>query len=254
MTPEDALPLDVVLALRCYAWMLQYNISYSIHGYPFLMHRPATNTVLKAPASPHAVGNQPDVLRQILVPGVNLSLWQRPAQPLITRELSSLQGSDLPDVRCPTSMNSFDDDISTLLQQQDLDPLACKHWRADMRRLADLYFSVSENRDVTLRLVTTDDDDCPRFHVDRTELRMLCTYRGPGTEWLADEQVDRLAQSTGAPNEDIVRFGEASEFEPFWAGILKGDAYPGNAGHGLVHRSPPIAGTGKTRVLFCLDC
>lgn len=194
------------------------------------------------------------MLRQVLDPSVNLCLWQRPAQPAVIRELSSLQASDLPDVRCPTSLDSFDDDVSTLLQQQGLDPLAFKNWRVDMCRLAGLYFRVSENRNVTLRLVATDDDDCRRFHVDHTQLRLLCTYRGPGTEWLVDDQVDRLAQSTGAPNDEIIRFGEPSEFEPFWAGILKGDAYPGNAGRGLVHRSPPIAGSGKTRVLFCLDC
>jgi hypothetical protein len=221
------------------------------------MHQTMTNPELitvTPTLSPHVTGDRPTVLRNILNPGVNLCLWQRPTQTAVIRELSSLQASDLPDVRCSTSLDSFDDDVSTLLRQQGLDPLACKNWRVDLRRLADLYFNVSENRDVTLRLVTTDDDECRRFHVDRTQLRLLCTYLGPGTEWLTDEQVDRLAQSTGAPNDDIIRFGEPSEFAPFWAGILKGDAYPGNAGHGLVHRSPQIGGSGKTRVLFCLDC
>ena len=214
---------------------------------------PQESTTFVPSAAPHVIGDNPDVLRQVVNPTVNLCLWQRPAQPAVIRELSSLQASDLPDVRCPTSLDSFDDDVSTLLQQQGLDPLAFTIWRADIRRLADFYFSVSENRDVTLRLVTTEEDDCRRFHVDRTHLRLLCTYRGLGTEWLTNEQVDRLAQSTGAPNEDIIRFGEPSQFEPFWVGVMKGDAYPGNAGQGLVHRSPPIAGSGQTRVLFCLD-
>jgi len=218
------------------------------------MQQTVANPVFTASTSPHAAGNQPDVLRQILDPGVNLSLWQRPAQTAITRELSTLQASHLPDVRRLTSRGSFDDDVSTLLQQQDLDPLAFKHWRFDLHRLADLYFSVSGHRDVTLRLVTTEEDDCRRFHVDRTHLRLLCTYRGPGTEWLTNKQVDRLAQSTGATNEGIIRFGKPSQLEPFWVGVMKGDAYPGNAGHGLVHRSPSIAGSGQTRVLFCLDC
>ena len=204
--------------------------------------------------SPHIRGDQPGLLRHILNPGVNLCLWQRPSQPAIAQELLSLQTSALPDVRCSTSPDSFDQDVSTLLQQQGLDPLAFKNWCIDLRRVADLYFSVSKNRDVTLRLVTTDEDDCPRFHVDQTQLRLLCTYRGPGTEWLNDEQVDRAAQSTGAPNDEIIRHGEPNEFEPFWVGIMKGNAYPGNSGRGLVHRSPQISGSGKTRVLFCLDC
>jgi hypothetical protein len=218
------------------------------------MQQTATNSVLIPPTVPHAAGSQPDVLRRILDPGVNLGLWQRPADTAISWELSTLQASHLPDVRCQTSPHSFDADLIALLRQQDLDPLDFKNWCADLGRLADLYFSINRNRTVTLRLVTTDSDDCRRFHVDRTHLRLLCTYRGPGTEWLTDAQVDRVAQSSGAPNDDIIRFAKPSQFEPFWVGILKGDAYPGNAGQGLVHRSPPIAGTGQTRVLFCLDC
>ena len=202
----------------------------------------------------HAIGDQPDVLHRILEPGVNLSLWQRPVQSAIAQELSSLQASDLPDVRCSTSSSSFDDDVCGLLRRQGLDSTAFTSWRLDLRKLADLYFSVSENRRVKMRLETTDANNCHRFHADRTRLRLLCTYRGPGTEWLTEAQVDRWSLSNGSANEDIIRFGEPTRFMSFWVGIMKGSAYPGNAGHGLVHRSPPIAGSGQTRVLFCLDC
>jgi hypothetical protein len=200
------------------------------------------------------MGNQPGVLGQILDPGTNLCLWQRPANAAISRELANLQAIDLPDARCPTTPDFFDDNVIELLQQQDLDPSAFRHWRVDLRRLADLYFSLSDNRKVTLRLETTAEDGCRRFHVDHTHLRLLCTYRGPGTEWLTDAQVDRVAQANGAPNDAIVRSGDLSQFEPSWVGIMKGDAFPGNAGRGLVHRSPTITGTGQVRVLFCLDC
>ena len=213
-----------------------------------------TDAVRLVATAPHAIGNQPDVLQQILNPGVNLSLWQRPVHEEISRELSSLEAADLPDLRCPTSLDSFDDDVCELLLQQELDPSDFSCWRIDLRRVAGYYFEIISNRDVILRLVTTDSDDCRRFHTDRTHLRLLCTYRGPGTEWLSEEQVDRQAQGSGATNDDIIRFGEPSGFAPFWVGILKGTAYPGNAGRGLVHRSPPISGSGQTRVLFCLDC
>jgi hypothetical protein len=220
------------------------------------MHQIPTNPVSMTapPASPHAMSDQPDVLYRILGPGVNLSLWQRPSQWVISRELSALRASDLPDVRCWTSRASFDDDLCALLRQQDLDPLAFTNWRIDLVRLAEMFFAITEGRDVALRLETTEDDGCRRFHVDRTHLRLLCTYRGPATEWLTDAQVDRVAQANGAPNDCIIRGGEPSQFQPFWVGILKGDAYPDNAGHGLVHRSPPIVGSGQVRVLFCLDC
>ena len=70
-------------------------------------------------------------------------------------------------------------------------------------------------------------------------------------EPLTNEQVDRVAQSRCAPNEKIIRFGEPCRLDSFWVAIMKGD--PGNSGQGLVHRSPPVEGTGQIRTLFCLD-
>ena len=202
----------------------------------------------------HVIGKSPEALLQGLKTAVNLGLWKRPPQTEISRELAALGAKDLPDMRCATTLETFDHDVCPLLQKQTLDPLAFSHWRNDMRRLATHFFTVAEGREVTIRLLTTSTDDCRRFHFDRCNLRLLCTYLGPGTEWLTDEQVDRQAQGSGAPNEDIIRFGEPSAFEPFWVGILKGEAYPGNAGHALIHRSPSIESTRQTRVLFCLDC
>ena len=221
------------------------------------MHQTVTHpvpTVSTPPAMSHIAGNQPKVLRHILDPSVNLSLWQRSTQREITRELSIIKMPQMSDMRCRTSPASFGDDVDTLLRQQGLNPSDFKNWRSDLRQLADVFFSLSEDRDVSLRLEMKDGDGCRRFHVDRTHLRLLCTYRGPGTLWLTDAQVDRAAQENGEPNDKIIRFGGPSYFETFWVGIMKGDAYPGNTGRGLVHRSPPIAGSGRTRVLFCLDC
>ncbi len=201
--------------------------------------------------SPHAVGSGPDVLQYVMNPDVNLALWQRPVKTEIMRELSTLQAGHLRDVRHRTSLISFDDDICTLLLQQGLDPQGFINLRADMHQLAELLGDVSRCREFIFRLVTIDSDECCRFHLDRTPLRLICTYQGPGTEWLTDRQVDRAALARCASNDAITRFGESSQFEHFWVGILKGD--PGNLGQGLVHRSPPIAGSGQIRVLFCLD-
>ncbi len=128
-----------------------------------------TNPELKTAAryaSPHVTGDRPAELRQILNPGVNLCLWRRPVQPEVTRELSRLRASHLPDVRCRTSPASFDDDVSKLQTKQDLDSFAFKNWRDEQRRMANLIFSGSGGRDVVLRLETTVDDGCRRFHVD----------------------------------------------------------------------------------------
>jgi hypothetical protein len=197
------------------------------------------------------MGSQPDVLRQILEADVNLSLWQRAAQPAIEQEVAALKPSHLPDRRYPTSRDSFVDDVDALLQSRGLDPVAFQALRTDLGRLATLFFDVSESYAVKFRLISIDGDNCRRFHVDTRHLRLLCTYRGPGTEWLSEAQVDRVALERGAPNAAITRFGKPSVFERFWVGIMKGD--PEREGFGLVHRSPSIAGSVQTRVVFSLD-
>jgi len=53
--------------------------------------------------------------------------------------------------------------------------------------------------------------------------------------------------------QSILRHGHPARMETGWVGLMKGEVFPGNQGLGLVHRSPPIADTGETRVLFCLD-
>ena len=35
-----------------------------------------------------------------------------------------------------------------------------------------------------MRLVSTSAPMCPRFHTDHVGVRLICTYVGPGTEWL----------------------------------------------------------------------
>ncbi|MEM1112097.1 MAG: DUF1826 domain-containing protein [Pseudomonadota bacterium] len=215
-------------------------------NYPYWEHRSL------ASVSSYVVGAHERVLSRISDPCVSLSLWQRPAELLIAKELAQLTAAQLSRARHLTSPTSFDDDLSAMLTKHGLDPEAFSHLRADLRHLATLFFPLADTRPVRLRLTTTDADDCRRFHVDRTYLRLLCTYQGPGTEWLRNEQVDRQALMCGDPNEAIIRFGTASRFETFWVGITRGD--PQNLGQGLVHRSPPIAGTGQIRVLFCLEC
>jgi hypothetical protein len=204
-----------------------------------------------ASTSQHRLGDQPETLRQILDPGVNLAVWRRNSRPAIEKELSVLRAADLPDRRWPTSPALFDEDLSALLTRCGLSPGDFREFRSDVGRIAGLFFEINAGRDFRFRLATVSGNDCGRFHTDTRHLRMLCTYRGAGTEWLTDAQVDQEALRRGASNDAIIRFGEPSRIEPFWVGIMRGESDQGSGG--LVHRSPAIAGSGQTRVVFCLD-
>ena len=201
----------------------------------------------------HLIGDTPDILERISEPDVNICIWQRPSIDQINRELVSLTPRDLPDVRSHCTLNNFDAAVTGLMANQGLSPDLFKHWRGDLLNIARVYFPLTKGRRVTMRLETTDQDGCPRFHTDRTHLRLLCTYLGPGTEWLRDDQADREAQLAGAPNSEILITDKPSQLGRFWVGLLKGSAFPGNSLNGLIHRSPPSQGPGITRVLFCLD-
>lgn len=102
-------------------------------------------------------------------------------------------------------------------------------------------------------------DGCRKIHVDHVTLRLVCTYAGPGTDWLPDQDLLRhkLGRSTmelAAANRSVIRDG--ASLQRCDAGdviLLKGEKYPGNAGRGAAHRSPPVGTSGTARLVLKLD-
>lgn len=200
-------------------------------------------------------GSSSNLLTHIHDAELALVIWHRPAEPNIIQELAQLCAEDFPDVRTEIHGDKTGELISQLIAMQGFDAEAAfPAWLADMAALCEIFISLAAGRPVTARLETLARTGCPRFHVDRSYLRLVCTYRGPGTEWLDDAQVDRRAQASGAPNETIVRSGMPSRMPTFAVGLMKGSRYPGCANTGLVHRSPAVDPGDPARVLFCLDC
>lgn len=119
---------------------------------------------------------------------------------------------------------------------------------ADLAWLMELYGDLLGCPAIGLRLEVLDRAMCPGWHVDHTGIRLLCSYRGPGTEWLDDRGIDRDrlgAATTGRSPSGAAGTGDIC--------LLKGSAWQGNQGRGVIHRSPmPAAGTGP-RVLVALD-
>ena len=125
------------------------------------------------------------------------------------------------------------------LLAQDIRELA--QW-FDQRWAADLY---------TFRIHPLSETMCPRFHTDRGAMRLLCTYRGPGTEWVEESGVNRKALRTfGTDNAAIVTSAQAVKRVPnYAAALLCGCDENGNGG--VVHRSPEVS-DGDNRITFCM--
>ena len=105
-----------------------------------------------------------------------------------------------------------------------------------------------------LLLSTVNTNMCSRFHTDMNDLRLLCTYSGPGTVWLSENNINRDALETYGDNETIVKDKSQINYAKTGAVVLlKGAVYPLKGTKAIVHRSPTIEETGMSRLLLRID-
>lgn len=224
---------------------------------------PAPNPEPDAEPDPNPdrrTGADPSVLDRILDGGVGIAIWRREPSAAVRAELAALDPGGLRDLRVQLPAEALAGAWDWLLREGGLDPARLPAWCADLADLAARFAALLRRLPgetapplVTVRVEALTDDGCPRFHVDRTRLRLLCTEQGPGTEYLTEAQVDRAALYGHAPNAAILRAGSPQRLATHWVAVLKGECFPADGGRGLVHRSPPIAGSATTRLLVCLD-
>lgn len=165
-------------------------------------------------------------LAAILDEGINLAIWDRQATPAI----GSLTGFDTIQLIAPV------DRVGAMLTAAfALRPRASWHAAvaADAVMLTARFAAILDITYVMLRLELVTGDACKRWHADAVPVRLICTYAGSGTQWI--EQPDDRERSLGVGA----------------VGLFKGRALAGD--YAIVHRSPPIAGTGEERLLLVVD-
>jgi len=190
-----------------------------------------------------AFGTTPDALAAIYDADTNAAVW--------LRETPVVDASTLPSLDLEAGLPA--DAVGDWLAEQLSDGLA--GLGADIAQLSAMHACLFDVTYVGLRLKTLDRPMCPRFHVDRVTCRLLTTYVGAGTEYLANEDVDRsqIGRPVADPYRAPVLTGDA-EIHRLPAGavaLCKGEAWPGNDGAGFVHRSPDPAGS--ARLVLSLD-
>ena len=122
----------------------------------------------------------------------------------------------------------------------------------DVLRLASLFWEKTRKRTMVLKLEIVDHDMCRLFHQDYYRQRLLCTLKGPGTEWVDHDNVNRNALGKGRNDAIIKDDQKIHRAKAYDVLLLKGKKY-GNGRLSDIHRSPPIEHENTTRVLLKID-
>jgi hypothetical protein len=198
------------------------------------------------------ISDHPGVFERIFADAVTVCIWNRQPDPILTNYLRESAGSESWERRARVDMAA--PQFEELLTGFKAD-VGGVRWVTELSALIDLFATLTDSRTVGLRVTATDRATCPRFHSDQVGLRLLCSWLGEGTEWLAEEDVisepaerqDRSTRFAGGP---VRPGGVVRQMRPFAVGVFKGELWPGNQGRGAMHRSPQPEGR---RVFVSLD-
>ena len=185
-------------------------------------------------------------LAAIRRPGPALAIWRRPVPAAITAALDGWTGGHPVDLRADLRPHATAAWVQSGLTAAGAPAAPALDWLAhDVARLVERFAAVAGCAEVDVRLETLRHDACWRFHRDHVALRLLCTYRGPGTEWVDHEHATAALAGQRDYRGPLNRLGR------FEVAVFRGRL--GGMAEGVVHRSPAIAGTGTTRLLLCLN-
>jgi len=185
-------------------------------------------------------------LTRIFDPDVNAVVLPRSADPQIDSWLAQQAGNSEQERGFRVRVNAGDSVSPYLFHKQDAGSAAL---REDIRALAELLCDLIDTPRAGVRLEVMHKAMCPRFHTDQVGIRLLCTYRGPGTEYL--DQAAGHDVINGVRNEP--EEGAIVHVPPYAILLLKGANWQGNAGHGAIHRSPALDAGQAPRVLLAID-
>ncbi|MCT2399899.1 DUF1826 domain-containing protein [Novosphingobium mangrovi (ex Huang et al. 2023)] len=182
------------------------------------------------------LGGTDAILSSILDPAVQLALWRR-RRPAVLDWVDTLEWDIIDDVDSRIGGPAFAPGIERLLRNAGYPQTTEGHaLTAEIVRLVERFSRLMNCRSLRFRLEVIETDACRKFHVDYVKARLLLPLSGPGTQWidLGDGETPPVRQLACG---DVGIFkGRLSVEEPT-----------------ILHRSPPIAASGETRLLLALD-
>ena len=173
-------------------------------------------------------------------PGCAVALCQRQPDRNVLEWLERLDSDRLPKARVILPPDRINDALEQICDISDTpDCEKRKRLIDDVTKLAKVFADLMKTAHLRLRFDVVTTNSCKKFHIDRITARLLCTYRGTGTQYgvsIDGPEPDHiLTVPTGSPS------------------VLRGSLWPETPKSGILHRSPPIEGTGEYRSILVLD-
>ncbi|MDG1476494.1 MAG: DUF1826 domain-containing protein [Vicingaceae bacterium] len=186
---------------------------------------------------------------------INITIYERELPKSINSYLNHILNEGFRPLNVSLNINefknSFDNHFKELILKYKEEH---QHLKKDIENLLFQFSEICNNNQLKIFFGIVDTDMCKRFHVDMYELRMLCTYKGQGTMWLSEDNINHEALNSFKENEEIVLNNEAvNQLNERDVAIIKGALYPNSKVGGLVHRSPAIENLKQKRIILRVD-
>ncbi len=202
---------------------------------------PKADALSNGPAARDVIiGRDPDILADIRDPGIAAAIWRRTPDPEFQRWVNALPKDNLPDLRTVVPVHLAEAAVRAACESHGLP--ACRErdmLASDVGALALMLAKTLTVRLLRLRLDVSEDVMCPKFHLDNVRARLLCTYRGPGTEYVPEN----VAEETG----------RIRQVPPGGVAVFRGRQWSCGERTALLHRSPAVTPAGGPRLLLVID-
>ncbi len=186
------------------------------------------------------VAETPEGLSAIHRPDYAATIWRRNSIPSFQSWIDALEPDCLPKARVVLPASKVRDEVIQICDACGTPDCPEREILADdASALAALFNDIMPSSNLQLRFDVITTNACRKFHIDAVTARLVCTYRGTGTQY-----------GISHDGEDPKRVFTVPTGSPM---LLRGTLWPEEPKSGLLHRSPPIEGTSETRLLLVLD-
>ncbi len=201
------------------------------------------------------IGEHPASFIDLYQEDTNIVIWQRKLNDALQESVARFLTTNtyFKSVMTVTPDSTYEAVIEALGRFDGADVIS-----EDVALLVDMFCCLFELKRAGLRFSVLNQAMCPRFHVDKVPCRLITTYQGVATEWLADKDVDRSklgAGNLGKVDAESGLYRSSRDIQQLNQGdvaLLKGELWVGNENAGLVHRSPAVADK-QPRLMLTLD-